>query len=261
MGAGQTLDSMAELLYRAGDLAGARARSVEQLQMARETGSRTLRSWALQGLARVQAASGSLREARRSLELALAEATATGELLRVMQVRNDLAGLALAEGDAEGAARTAAETAAWWRERGNTWGEAEASAILAQALAERGRRDEALAAVERARVLAEESEDRALALAVAPRLALARMVADGVDARQALADVARAAEEARRRGFAVAALEARLAEGRIELGQGAPAGRARIEEVRREARERGLGLLARAAAEALSLDVPPPPLG
>jgi hypothetical protein len=182
----------------------------------------------------------------------------------MMLLRNDLAGLALAEGDAEEAARLAGEAAAWWRARGNSWGEAEASAILAQALAARGRRAEALAAAERAGALTEGSEDRSLALAVAPRLALARMTADGADgmeAGQALLDVVQAAEEARRRGFAVSALEARLAEGVIELRRGGPAGRVRIEEVRKEAQARGLGLLVRQADEALSPSVQRPPLG
>jgi DNA-binding winged helix-turn-helix (wHTH) protein/tetratricopeptide (TPR) repeat protein/TolB-like protein len=263
IGAGQIVGSLAYLHYRAGDLAGARARSKEQLRMGRETGSRTLRSWGLQGLAQAQMAAGSLREARQSFQQALAESTTMGESLRVMLLRNDLASLALAEGRPEGvedAVRFAGEAAAWWREKGNSWGEAEASAILAQALALRGRRAEALAAVERARAITGKSEDRSLALSVAPRLALARMMA-GEGAQEVLSDVARAAEEARRRGFILASLEARLAQGRIELKQGDPAGRRRIEEVRKEARARGLGLLARQADQALAPGAPEPPLG
>ncbi|MES1244517.1 MAG: tetratricopeptide repeat protein [Acidobacteriota bacterium] len=250
LGTGQLLGSLAYLQYWAGDLAGARKTSEEQLRMALETGSRTLHAWSLQGLARTRAASGSLAEARRSLQQALSESAAMGEHLRAMGVRNNLAALALSEG---GAARTgeavrlAREAAAWFRERGNPVGEAEASAILAQALAEQGRRAEALAAADRARALLGGSGDRWLALSLAPRLALARVLAGG-DPGQALADVARAAEEARRRGFATASLEARLVQGRIEMRQGGPAeaaGRRRIEEVRQEAGERGFGLLAR----------------
>jgi DNA-binding winged helix-turn-helix (wHTH) protein/tetratricopeptide (TPR) repeat protein/TolB-like protein len=263
IGAGQIVGSLAYLHYGTGDLAGARAMSEEQLRIARETGSRTLRSWGLQGLARAQMAAGSLREARRSFEQALAESTAMGEQLRVMLLRNDLASLALAEGSAgaEGAARLAGEAAAWWRARGISAGEAEASAILAQALAMQGRRAEALAAAERARALTEGSEDRSLALAVAPRLALAAALVDGGSGgEQTLAGVARAAEEARRLGFVTASLEARLVQGQIEMLRGEQEiGRRRIEAVRKEAGGRGLGLLVRQADEALSPHVQPLP--
>jgi DNA-binding winged helix-turn-helix (wHTH) protein/tetratricopeptide (TPR) repeat protein/TolB-like protein len=263
IGTGQLLGFLAYFQYRAGDLSGARATSEEQLRMALETGSRTLHAWSLQGLARTRAASGSLRDARRSLQQALSESTAMGENLRAMSLRNDLAGLALAEGSVARigeAVRLAGESAAWFRARGNTLGEAEASAILAQAFAQQGRRAEALAAVDRVRALTGKSEDRSLVLFVAPRLALARMAA-GDDTGQALADVTRAAEEARRRGFATSSLEARLAQGRIEMKWGDPAGRRRIEEVRKEARERGFGLLTRQADEALALRVSRSPLG
>lgn len=264
IGIGHLLGSLAYLQFQAGDFAGSRARSEEQLRMALETGSRTLHAWSLQGLARLRAAAGSPEEARRSLEQALAESSAMSEHLRAMLVRTDLAKLALAEpldqpkDAAERAAKLAGDAAAWFRERGNSWGEAQAAAVLAQALARQGRRAEALAAVDRARALTGKSEDRALALSVAPRLALARRLAG--EAAEALPDVAAAAQEASRRGFVVASLEARLAQGRLEVGQNDRAGRRRLEEVRKEAQARGLGLLVRQADEALSPSVQHAPL-
>lgn len=266
IGIGQLLGSLAYLQFWAGDLAGARARSEEQLRMALETESRTLHAWSLQELARVRAAAGAVEEARRSLQQALTESTGTSEHLRAMLVRTDLAKLALDEpGGAERAARLAGnlagETADWFRKRGNSWGEAEASAVLAQALARQGRRAEALAAVDRVRALTGKSEDRSLILSVAPRLALARaMAGQAAETAEALPEVAAAAEEAGRRGFVVVALEARLAQGRIEVERGDQAGRRRIEEVRKEAQARGLGLLARQAEDALSPKVQRQPL-
>jgi DNA-binding winged helix-turn-helix (wHTH) protein/tetratricopeptide (TPR) repeat protein/TolB-like protein len=271
MGIGQLLGSLSRLQFQAGDLAGARARNEEQLRMALEMESRTLHAWSLQDLARVRAAAGFPEEARRSLQQALAESTAMNEHLRTMLVRTDLAKLALDEplhepkDAAERAARLAGEAAAWFRERGNSWGEAEASAVLAQALARQGKRAEALAAVDRVLALTGKSEDRSLVLCVAPRLALARRMAG--QGGQALAGVARAAEEARRLGFVIAALEARLAQGKIEMelemeqgNSGEASGRGRIEAVRREAQARGLGLLVRRADEALSPTMRRPPL-
>lgn len=261
IGTAQLLGSLAYLQYQTGDLAGSRARSEEQLRMALETGSRTLHAWSLQGLARTRVEAGSLVDALRSLQQALAESTAMGEHLRAMLLRIDLARLALDGGGEEGverAVRLAGEAAAWSRQKGNSWGEAQATAILAQALARQGKRAEALAAVARVLALVGKSEDLSLALAVAPRLGLARMMAG--EGGQALADVARTAEEAHRLGFVTVALEARLAQGAIELQQGDPAGRRRIEEVRREAQARGFGLLVRRADAALSPSLQRPPL-
>jgi hypothetical protein len=232
--------------------------------MALETKSRTLHAWSLQDLARIRAAAGFPEEARRSLQQALSESTAMSEHLRTMLIRTDLAKLALDEPlhepkDAAGrAAQLAGEAAAWFRERGNSWGEAEASAVLAQALARLGKRAEALAAVDRVRALTGKSEDRSLALCVAPRLALARMMAGEGD--RALPDVAAAAGESRRLGFVIASLEARLVQGWIEMRRGDPEGRRRIEEVRKEAQARGLGRLVRRADEALSPAVQRPQL-
>lgn len=266
IGIGQLLGSLAWLRYQAGDLAGARARSEEQLRMAIETESRTLHAWSLQDLARLRAAAGFPEEARQSLQQALAETAATSEHLRAMLVRTDLAKLALDQPDGDDraarlAGNLAGETAAWFRERGNTWGETEATTVLAQALARQGRRAEALAAADRVRALTAKSEDRSLVLSVAPRLALARMAAG--EGAEALPEVAAVAEEAHRLGFAVAFLEARLAQGRIEMGRGgagAAVGRRRIEEVRKEAQARGLGRLVRRADEALSPSAQQPPL-
>ncbi|HEX3129248.1 MAG TPA: tetratricopeptide repeat protein [Thermoanaerobaculia bacterium] len=263
IGIGQLLGSMACLQSLAGDLPGARARSEEQFRMALATESRTLHAWSLQGLARSRAAAGFPGEARQLLRQALSESTAMSEHLRAMLVRVDLAKLALDEPDgAEPAARLAGETAAWFRQRGNSWGEAEASAVLAQALARQGKRAEALAAVDRVRGLTDRGEDRALALSVAPRLALARALVGALAGENAEAriDAAGAAEEAQRRGFVVVSLEARLVQGWIETEQGDPGGRKRIEEVRKEAQARGLGLLVRHADEALSPSVQHPPL-
>lgn len=167
------LGSLANLQVLEGNLAGARKTSAEELQIARGTGSRSLLAWSLQVEACIQLASGALAESRRSLEQGLAESEETGEHLRAMLIRGDLARLALAEGDDARAAGLAEPVSAWCRERGNSWCEADSKATEAHALASQGRKAEALAAAARVRMLTEASEDRALARFVAPRLALA----------------------------------------------------------------------------------------
>ncbi len=249
IGAGQVLGALAFLELRAGNLAAARARTGEQLRIAEETGARPLRISGHQERGREELAAGGLAAARRSTESALEESSSAGEELRAMVLRNDLARLELAEGNTAEAARTAGEAASWWKERGVSWGEAVSLSVLAEALAEEGRPAEARAAAARIRALVERGEDRDLFLAVAP--GLARAEAAGGDAAQALRTLGLAAEEAGRRGFALAELEARLAAAEIGLGEGLPAARSELEALRRDAAVRGFGLLARRAERRL----------
>ena len=253
IGAGQILGALAAMELRAGNLAAARARSGEQLRIAEETGARPLRVSSRQERGREELAAGDLAAARRSTESALEESSEAGEELRAMILRTDLARLALAEGNAAEAARAAGDAAGWWKEREVSWGEAMSLSVLAEALAEEGRSEEARAAAVRIRALIELGEDRDLFLAVAP--GLARAEAAGGDRARALRTLELAAGEAVERGFAVAGLEARLAaaEIRMEAGmeEGRPAARSELEALRREAASRGLGLLARRAERRL----------
>ena len=127
--------------------------------------------------------------------------------------------------------------------------------VLAEALAEETRREEALAAAARIRALVERGEDRDLFLAVAPGLARAEAAAG--DPAQALRTLELAIGEAGRRGFVGAGLEARLAAAEIGLERGGPAAavateaRIALEAVRRDAAARGFGLVARRAERRL----------
>jgi eukaryotic-like serine/threonine-protein kinase len=247
IGAGQVLGALAAMELRAGNLAAARARSGEQLRIAQDTGARPLRVSGRQERGREELAAGDLAAARRSTESALEESSAAGEELRAMILRTDLARLELAEGNSANtakAARMAGDAADWWKEREISWGEAMSLSVLAEALAEEGRSEEARAAAARLRALIERGEDRDLFLAVAP--GLARAEAAGGDRARALRTLELAAGEAVERGFATAGLEARLAA--AEIG---PAARSEVEALRRDAAARGLGLLARRAERML----------
>lgn len=249
IGAGQVLGSLAALELRAGNLAAARARSGEQLRIAEVTGAAPVRIFGRQERGRAELAAGDLAAARKSMEAALEESSAAGEKLRPLVLETDLARVALAEGNAAEAARTAGRAADWWRKRDIFWGEALSLAVLAEALAEQGRSEEAGAAAARLRALAERGEDRSLFLTVAPGLARAEAAAG--DPAQALRTLDEAIAEAARRGFVTAGLEARLAAAEIALKQGGPMARAELEALRRDAAARGLGLLARRAERAL----------
>ncbi|MES1211713.1 MAG: tetratricopeptide repeat protein, partial [Acidobacteriota bacterium] len=135
--------SLAKLQLLEGDLAAARKTSAGELRTARGIGSRPLLAWSLQVEAAVLNRSDSMPGSRRSLEAALAASESTGETLRTMLIRGDLARALLSLGDNVRAADLAETVSTWCRERGNSWCEADAKATEANALASEGRKPEA----------------------------------------------------------------------------------------------------------------------
>jgi eukaryotic-like serine/threonine-protein kinase len=240
IGAGRILGSRAWLAYEMGDLAASQAMAEDQLRIARETGAKSLAAWGLQNLGRVDFAAGDLAGARESFAEALR--SARSESLRAMEIRLELAGLALAEDRAGEAASLARETAAWYRAQGIPGGETAALSLLAEALLRRGLRAEARQAAAGARAKLETSEDRELRVTAGVRLA--RIEAATGSPQEALELLRHAAAEAARSGLAAAGLEARLALGQVRRGLRDPAAEAALAAVRKEARERGFKRLA-----------------
>lgn len=252
IGIGEVLGALSEIQYREGDLVAARRLAGLEVQIADETGSRTLTADALRATARVDQAADRLPQARRSLESALA-ALGPEPSLAEAGVRLDLARVAVSEGRFKEAGRLAGPVADWYGDRGMSDGEAEALSVLADALLRQGSLAEARRAAERARVLLAETADRELRVRAAARLARVEAAAAG------LGELRRAAEELRRElaaaqesGLMAAALEARLALGEILLAAGdAAGGRAVLLQARKEAGGRGFSRLAREAGQVL----------
>ncbi|MFL6233370.1 MAG: tetratricopeptide repeat protein [Thermoanaerobaculia bacterium] len=257
LGAGRILGLRARLAYQMGDLAASRENALEQLQIARQTGARPVNSLALQSLGRADFAAGDLGKARAELTEALQVCSSVGDELRAMEVRLDLAALALAGNQASEAILLARQAAGWYQGHDVAGGEAQALSLLAEALLRQGSRKEALAAADQARSRLDTSEDRELRIAVGVRLG-GIQAATG-RAAEALRQLRRAAEEASGLGLAAAALEARLALGQAQRGAGDPGAGATLAAVRKEAETRGFKRLAVAAAPAVNAPVSSPP--
>jgi eukaryotic-like serine/threonine-protein kinase len=243
IGGGRVLGARAWLAYEMGDLAASRAMADEQLRIARETGARSLAAWGLQNRGRVDLAAGDFAAARGSFEEALRSASGLGETLRAMEIRLDLAGLALAAGQPGEAALLAGEAAAWFRERGIPGGEAEALSLLAEALVRQGRREQGRKAAAEARATLEgEFEDRQVRVMVNIRLARSEVVL--AEPQEAVELLRHATAEAARSGLIAAGLEARLALAELQRSLKDPAAEAALAAVRKEARARGFKRLA-----------------
>jgi DNA-binding winged helix-turn-helix (wHTH) protein/tetratricopeptide (TPR) repeat protein len=245
IGAGRIFGLRSRLAYQLGDLASSRALANEQLQIARQTGARSLTALALQNRGRAEYAAGNLAVARSELAEALRVSSALGEELRAMEIRLDLAALALAGNQAGEAAILARQAAAWYQQRGIPGGESEALSVVAESLLRQGLRREAQATASRARVQLDASEDRELRVTVGVRLG--KIEAGTGNAAEALRQLQRAVADAASFGFAAAGLEARLALGEVQRGASDPAAGATLAAVRKEAGTRGFERLALAA--------------
>ena len=204
LGTAEVQCALAVLHLAAGNLAAAGPLVAEQLRTARALGARALEVKGLRTQAGLQAARGDLEAAGRSLEQALRASLQMGEGPESADLRLDLAGLDLARQRSAEAERLAREAALWYGERGLAGFEGYAWAVLADALARRGRTGEAQETAVRARTRLAGLEDRELALRAAPHLARAL-------GPQALDALAEAAKEASRLGFATAAKDVRAA--------------------------------------------------
>lgn len=248
LGVGRILGLRARLAYQMGDLAASRENARDQLQVARQTGAKPASALALQSLGRADFAAGDMGRARAELMEALQVCSSLGDELRAMEVRLDLAALALAGNQASEASQLARQAAAWYQDHGIPGGEAQAFSLLAEALLRQGLSKEALAAADQARRRLDTSEDRELRIAVGVRLG--RIQAATGHSSEALRQLRRAADEAAGLGLAAAALEARLALGEAQRGAGDPAAGATLAAVRKEAETRGFKRLALAAGPA-----------
>lgn len=242
LGTGEVLGSRAWLAYEMGDLAASRALAQEQRQIAQETGARSLAAWALQNLGRADFAKGDLEAAGAALDEALQTSLTLGEELRAMEVRLDLARLALAGNRASEAALLAREAAAWYRTRGIPGGEIRAWSLLAEALLRQGLGHEAQKAAAAARARLAASQDRELRATAA--ISLARFEAAAGNPREALRLLRHAAADVEKTGFTAASLEVRLALGEIQRAQGDAGAVATLAAVRKEAEALGFKRLA-----------------
>jgi eukaryotic-like serine/threonine-protein kinase len=245
MAIGRSLGSRSWLAYEMGDLAASRALATEQLEIARETGARSLAAWALQNLGRVDFAEGDLAGTRKSLQESLQTSTALGEELRAMEIRLDLAALALAEGHPGEAAVLAREAAAWYQARKIEGGEVRSLALLAEAFLHQGLRKESSRAAAEARADLEASEDHQLRATVS--LSLARLAVATGETEDASLLLRHAIADAKKAGFTIAGLEARLALAELQKGLGDPRANVTVAAVLKEAEALGFKRLALSA--------------
>jgi tetratricopeptide (TPR) repeat protein len=246
------LQFTAGIAHDRGNLPGAQSRYEQAIAINQEIGQQTTRAEGLYRMAALLRSRGDLAEARKKAEEAVAILGRIGARLFVPQARLSLAWQSFEEGDPVEAERVARQ-AAQESEKSNTLDvQASAQAALARALQAQGRVKEAQKEADRAAALAAKSEFLHLRLSIAVIVARVRAGAGGPSAAaRAIKSVETVHAEARRIGFVPLQFEARLALGEMELLAGrSTAGRQHLEELAKDARALGFGLVARKAATA-----------
>jgi tetratricopeptide (TPR) repeat protein len=243
------LNNTANVLTSQGDLAGARRMYEEALAIKMEIGNRGSMAYTLRDLGELLEAQGDLAGARKLLEESIAIREELGQPVRAGESRISLAALAYEEGQPTQAATIARRAVEALDKEDIGDSRAQAHAVLAAALAAQGQREEAQREIERATRLSAKSEDPGVRFRVA--LAAGRVHAAAGRFAEAAKSFLAALDEARRAGIYGAALEARLALAQNDLGAGkAPAARAALESIEKDARAEGFMRIAFKAAKA-----------
>jgi DNA-binding winged helix-turn-helix (wHTH) protein/tetratricopeptide (TPR) repeat protein/TolB-like protein len=251
IGVAEILGSLSELAYSRGDLARARETSREQLRIAQGAGAQLLAAAALQNLGRVELAEGDRAIARQHFEKALSTAIHLGGALSAAALRLDLARLELLDNRPAQSILLTREAADWYGRRQMPGEQARALALLAEGVASQGNLRAARDPAERARALAERSDDSEVQVAVTTSVARVDAAAGGTKGPQA--HLGWAVEQAGKAGLVPAGFEARLALGTVRVATVAdrPAGLQVLEALRRDAAERGFKLMAQRAEAVL----------
>jgi DNA-binding winged helix-turn-helix (wHTH) protein/tetratricopeptide (TPR) repeat protein len=253
---GTALGNVAILLYEQGDLDSAREKFNQALEIKRKIGYERGIAYDLSGLSETFRAKGDLATAQQKQEEALTIRDQLGEKHNAAASRLCLAILALETHRLAEAEKIAAETAQEFRKEKSAADEATAEEVEARSFLAQGKISEALAAINRARALAQGISNHPLSFDISATSARIRLAAKRPPSRSTIISAKKDLESsisvARKCGYLEHAYKLGLTLGEIELQFGeVRSGRERLETLVNDANKRGFGLIARNATAAL----------
>jgi eukaryotic-like serine/threonine-protein kinase len=239
--------NMGEMERLQGNLTAARNLLDQALEIRRSLEDKGGVARTLASIGLLLTAQGRLPEARKSYEEALTLQADVGDRVGIARIRYFLGSLTLHEGRLADAQASLRDAVTQFRELKAADDEGAAQGSLARALLAEHKTREAEHAVQESLRLLQGSRNRASIFEAG--LAAARIEAATGKGAAAVSRLRKLETDAR--GYLGVELEARLALGEVELLSGqAVQGRARLEAVEKQARERGFGLIASRAAAA-----------
>lgn len=242
----EVLAHISHVLYLHGDLRSAGQSIHESLDISRQIENKSLMALALTNWAEIQMAEGDLTKARKNLEQALQVRTEVGESSKAATTRLQLAALSIEERRAAEAERTAREVREEFRKEAHQDDEIVADSVLLRALHAENKSAEAEEEFANAKLLLAKSQNVLDRLSIG--IAGARIEAALGKPHEALLTLSTTLRDATKFGYVPVQLEARLARADIELKSGkVVAARAKLAALRKDAAEKGFGLIAQKA--------------
>jgi tetratricopeptide (TPR) repeat protein/tRNA A-37 threonylcarbamoyl transferase component Bud32 len=247
-----TLENTGIILVDEGKLDEARKKQEQALATAQEMGNKSLTAYALYLLGEVYAHQGSLAAARKSDEHSLQIRKELGEPRTIGETQLSLAELAIEEKQFASAESTAREAAQQLEKLSNVDDAAVAYYVLARALVAQGKLADAHAAIDKASALTQKGGDTNVRLRVAIEAALIGASSGApADVSEGKKSIQSALADATKQNLTGIQLEARLAQGEVEMKSGDRTnGRAHLAALKKDATAKGFLLIARKAAAA-----------
>jgi DNA-binding winged helix-turn-helix (wHTH) protein/tetratricopeptide (TPR) repeat protein len=250
-GVATALNDLGDLERRRGNLTDAEALFQRARATASEVADKSAMAYVLSGMGDVFKDRDNLKSARESYEESLALRSQTGEKQAIAESKVLLAELSIEEGhpaDTESLLRKCNEE---FRREKEADDELSGEVALIRALLVQGKQADAVAEVERAKSLADDSHNLLSRLQFALESARTLMASDHPDASRS--QLEQTLKSAQAHGFISLELEVRISLAELEKKSGhAAAAKSQLVSVERAAKEKGLTLIARKAATAHS---------
>jgi serine/threonine protein kinase/tetratricopeptide (TPR) repeat protein len=241
------LIDLGDALQHLGDLPGARSHYEKALTLTRAAGDKSMAAYALAGLGSLDLKAADFKQSHKDYEEALSLRNELGEKDTIGATRVAIAELAVEEGHPDAAEGPAREARDEFQKRHKGDGQTLAAAALARALLASGKNGDALKEVRNAVPIAAKSQNLSVQLAFAAIRARTESASQQTGPAKTI--LREALTKATRSGYVGDQLESRLALEEIELKSGkSAASRARLDQLQKDAKEKGFDLIARKAA-------------
>jgi eukaryotic-like serine/threonine-protein kinase len=240
------LIDLGDALQHLGHLPGARENYEKALMLARTGGDKSMAAYALAGLGSLDLKAADFKQAHKDDDEALDLRNELGEKDTIVSTQVAIAELATEEGHPEAAEGPAREARDEFQRRHKSDDQITATVALVRALLARGKNDDALEEVGKTAPIAAKSQNLSVQLAFA--VSRARTEAASRQAAAAKTILKEALVKATKSGYVGDQLESRLVLEDIELKAGkSAASHARLEQLQKDAEDKGFHLIARKA--------------
>ncbi len=242
------------VLLALGDHESAKKSCEESIELSRRIGDREKAAIGMACLGSAYRAEGNFAAARLHESDAIAIFDEIGDRQSSSRFQLELAELSIDEHKGPEAAAIANRVIEEFSRENALRDESLAHAVLSQAMLAQGRIQDARKAIDQSSALSEKYHDRLVELFTAITAARVRAASsDAADRAKAADRLQQVLAESARTGLLNYAFEARLALGELDMTSGnRAAGRGRLESLRKDANDRGFGLIAQQAASAMT---------